>query len=193
MKRIIIIILLPLLALLYLGCNNKVKEQEKSYLVKNIQNSKLIKYVSDFVSQYPEGDLYSLYFIKYDHDTCRYLLLTQPPLKDVVFEDDPEDIIKVNGRYVLINYGINHLLNYDSTRAEIIIKKLEENKFKFYTSDQLVFTNSGIFIDVSQGKYSIDNSPIHLVNGPPSSYLGRKEVDFYREYLRKSKQRSKGK
>ncbi|MDP4116967.1 MAG: hypothetical protein Q8903_12580, partial [Bacteroidota bacterium] len=149
MKRIIIIILLPLLALLYLGCNNKIKEQEKSYLVKNVQNSKLIKYISDFVSQYPEDHLYSLYFIKYDHDTCRYLLIIQPPLKDVFYEDDPEDIIKVNGRYVLINYGINHLLDYDSTRAEMIIKKLEENKFKFHTSGQLVFTYLGIFINVS--------------------------------------------
>lgn len=145
MKKILLILLLL--------SSTGFSGQGNGFLTKKILNSGLKQIISGFVEQNPKAELFGLFFIKYSHDTTSYLLVTLPPKREAIYNNKPDEVIKLKNRYVLINLGFSNLYEFDSLKYKRIIKNLEQENFQFIDGAS-TFSQRGIIINVVNGKCS---------------------------------------
>ena len=153
--------------LLNLSCSSL---SDTNFISRKLTNSNMLKCMSDFIAEHPDNSIYGLYFIRYTRDSSYFIFITHAPKKTVIYNNKPDDFIKIDNKFIIINYGLNNLQNYDSSKAVQMINKLEEEGMQF-TSEDGLFSPSAIMIIISDGKCSVRETGFSLFDIPTSKVI----------------------
>lgn len=172
-------VVFTVILLILIGCNKK----EESFQKKMVMESNLHFYVESFVNEHPKTDVFGLYLIKYKQDTSTFLLVNLPTEKSSILYAKPEEVLTINGKTILVNFGLQSLFAVDTSKAIEAIKMLESRNVTLRDYGQSTFTNFGILINASCGVYSLQKNDLNYSDYPAPSIIIKEDTSSIEEYV----------
>jgi hypothetical protein len=169
MKRNIVVLLV--LILIPFAC----KKVDENIYAEKILTVELKTILIDFMKSNPDYKMFGLYYLKYSKKTISFLFSTLPFNRNVISEHNPDEIIEVEGKYILLSLGFGNLNNNDKKDFSNIISRMEKLNGSFNDNDLRWSYSKSIIINIKNGKYQIQRDSISNRDNPMYDVI----EDFY--------------
>jgi hypothetical protein len=150
------------------GCKTPKQEDQKWGLSAIISDSPLIKYVKDYISttSIDSNKIIIIYFSQYDSHTLTLIISALSNYEDEIRMDEPDDVMFLGNRVILINYGLINLLN-NKKRAVEIVNKIKNIKPGFLLKREFpngLFCPAAWKVSIKDGQYEVKKTDVEYVS-----------------------------
>ena len=169
MKKLSLIILF--LIMIPFAC----KKVDENIYSEKILTNKFKTILIDFMKLHPESKMFGLYYLRYSRKTVSFLFSTLPFNKEIIFQHNPDEILNIEGKYVLLNLGFRNINNTDKKDFSDIIRRMEQLDGTFNDKDPGWSYSKSIIINIKNGEYQIQRDGILNSDNPMFDVI----QDFY--------------